>query len=190
MRTISRLSIAGILAAVVACGPAIRITRDPTLPIRTSATYAWGPADGTPTRAERDPRVSSDSVHRRIRQAIDAVLQGRGFSAAPANRADLIVHFHVGVTNKTDSIVNPALRPCTTTPCPQGKFDWGYYGEPERAIQEIDYTEGSLMIDFLSRPSMKLAWRVVGVGDVNENGVSDARLREGIAKLLKKFPND
>jgi hypothetical protein len=179
-----------VMVAVTACGPSITITRDAALPIRAGATYAWGAADGTPTRAERDARVSSDSVHRRIRQAIDAALEARGFTRAPVDRADVIVHFHVGVRSKIDTIGNPALRPCALPACPRGKLDWGYYGEPERAVQEVAYTEGSLMIDFLSRPSMKLAWRVVGVGDVNDNGVSDARLRKGVAKLLEKFPND
>jgi len=188
MRAVGRLFVPAALISMVACGPSITITRDASLPIFPGATYAWGPADGRPTPAELDPRVSSDSVHRRIRQAIDDELRSRGFTPAPADRADLIVHFHVGMRNKIDTIANPA-GPCAITPCPQGKFDWGYYGEPERAVQEIEYTEGSLMIDFLSRPSMKLAWRVVGVGDVNEKGVSDARLRAGIAKLLKKFPN-
>jgi hypothetical protein len=194
MRCLSRLfipvALASAIVAATACGPSITITRDAALPIRAGATYAWGAADGRPTGAELDPRVSSDSVQRRIRTAIDDVLQARGFSPAPADRANVIVHFHVGVRSKIDTIANPAVRPCTSTPCPQGKFDWGYYGAPERAVQEVEYTEGSLMIDFLSRPSMQLAWRVVGVGDAKEQGVSDAQLREGVAQLLKKFPND
>jgi hypothetical protein len=193
MQSVSRLFIPVALAAVStvsACGPSITITRDSTLPIHTGATYAWGVADGRPTSAELDSRVISDSVQRRIRQAIDDVLRSRGYSPVPVDRADMVVHFHVGLRNKIDTIANPALHPCATTPCPQGKFDWGYYGEPERAVEEVEYTEGSLMIDFLSRPSMKLAWRVVGVGDVKDKGITDARLRDGIAKLLEKFPGD
>jgi hypothetical protein len=175
------------LAFVAACAPSIVITRDASFPIYPRSTYAWGLADGAPTRAERDPRVANDSVRTRIEQAVDAELARRGFHKVSFADAQLVVHYHVGVRDRVDTI--PALGfNCAMQPCPATKYEWGYWGEPERAVQEVEYTEGRLMLDFLARPSLKLAWRGMGQGDVKPNSASEAEIRKAVARLLKDFP--
>ena len=184
-RNIRLLAPALVLAA--ACAPSIVITRDASLPIYPRSTYAWGRADDVPTRAERDARVANDSVRTRIEQAVDAELARRGFHEVAFADAQLVVHYHVGVRDRVDTI--PALGfNCAMQPCPATKYEWGYWGEPERSVREVEYTEGRMMLDFLARPSLKLAWRGMEQGDVKPNSASEAEIRKAVARLLKDFP--
>lgn len=175
------------VAFLAACGPSVVITRDATLPIYPRTTYAWGLADGTPTLTERDPRVANDSVRARLEQAVDAELGRRGFRKVAFADAQLLVHYHLGVRDRVDTV--PAAGfPCAISPCPAPKYEWGYWGVPERAIREVEYVEGTIMLDFLARPSLALAWRGMGQGDVTPNSASDAEIRKAVARLLKDFP--
>jgi hypothetical protein len=179
--------LAPVLAFSTACSPSIVITRDASLPIYPRSTYAWGLADGALTRFERDPRVANDSVRTRIEKAVDAELARRGFHRVAFADAQLVVHYHVGVRDRVDTI--PALGfNCAVPPCPAMKYEWGYWGEPERAVREVEYTEGRLMLDFLARPSLRLAWRGMGQGDVKPNSASEAAIGRAVARLLKDFP--
>jgi hypothetical protein len=175
------------VAFLAACGPAVVITRDAALPIYPRTTYAWGLADGTPTLAERDPRAANDSVRTRIEQAVDAEMARRGFRKVAFPDAQLVVHFHVGVRDRVDTIPAPGM-PCATQPCPSPKYEWGYWGVPERAIREVEYVEGTLILDFLARPSLRLAWRGMGQGDVKPNSATDVEIRKAVARLLRDFP--
>lgn len=177
-----------LLLVATACGPAIKITRDESIPIYPRTTYAWGLADGTPTAAELDPRVDNDSVRARIERAVDAELQRRGFTKSSFLEAQLVVHYHVGVRDKVDTLPAENFGTCNSIPCPSPRYDWGYWGSPERAIREVGYEEGSLMIDFLTRPNLKLAWRGAVKEELSPVGQSDSQIRKTVARLLKKFP--
>jgi len=52
----------------------------------------------------------------------------------------------------------------------------------------VGYEEGSLMIDFLTRPNLKLAWRGAVKEELSPVGQSDSQIRKTVARLLKKFP--
>ena len=183
-----RQVVPAILLIAAACGPAIQITRDESIPIYPHATYAWGLADGTRTAAELDPRVDNDSVRVRIERAVDAELQRRGFTKTAFRDAQLIVHYHVGVRDKVDTLPAEHYGPCNSIPCPSPRYDWGYWGTPERAIREVGYEEGSLMIDFLARPSLLLAWRGAASAEVTPASATDAQIRKAVSRLLERFP--
>ena len=179
--------LAPVLTFAAACAPSIVITRNASLPIYPRSTYAWGLADGARTRSERDPRVANDSVRTRIEQAVDAELARRGFHRVAFADAQLVVHYHVGVRDRVDTIPAAGFN-CVVSPCPAMKYEWGYWGEPERAMRAVEYTEGRLMLDFLARPSLQLAWRGISRGDVKPNSASEAEIRKAVARLLKDFP--
>lgn len=170
-----------------ACTPSVTITRDPSIPVYPRATYTWGLADGTPTRGERDPRVEQAAVRGRIEQAVDAELQRRGFRKTSFDSAQLIVHYHVGVEVRVDTLPPEGPESCNAAPCPP-RYDWGYWGGPESYIREVAYEENSLMLDFLARPSLKVAWRGVVKEDFTPESTSERALRRGVAKVLKDFP--
>ncbi|MBI3568592.1 MAG: DUF4136 domain-containing protein [Gemmatimonadetes bacterium] len=175
-----------IATCTVACGPAVTISRDPLLPIAPGATYAWGLADGARGAAERDPKFEADSVRRRIERAVDDELAARGFHKIAFADAQLIVHYHVGAQHMVDTV--RTATPCGGRPCGDPQMEWGYWGAPEAYAREEPYTQGTLMLDFLARPSLKVAWRGTIVGEVTAKSSSDASIRKGVARLLKDFP--
>ncbi len=176
-----------LLAAVAACGPAVTITRDASLPIYPRTTYTWGVADAV-RQAGRGMAPVDDSVRSRVERAVDAELALRGFRKTAFEQAQLVVHYHIGVTRKVELL--PITPACAGRPCNEPPMDWGYWGAPEPPIREVPYTEGSLMLDFLSRPGLALAWRGVIVGEVTDKSSSEAAIRRGVAQLLKRFPSD
>ena len=173
-------------AAVAACAPAVTIVRDAAHPIHPNATYAWGAADGARSAAERDPTLVTDSVRGRIERAIDAELAAKGFRKVAFSDADLIVHYHIGMERKVDTV--RTASPCGPKPCADAQMEWGYWGSPEQQNREVAYAEGSLMVDVLARPSLTVAWRGTIAGEVRANSSSDEHIRKGVARLLAKFP--
>ena len=182
-RTIFVLSLA---ALATACGPAVSITRNATLPIYPSATYAWGLAGGPPVAGERDPSLLADSVRRRIEDAVDAELALHGFRKVAFDSAQLIVHYHVGVKQMVDTL--RLATACVDRPCRDPQIAWGYWGAPEPPIREVPYTQGSLILDVLARPSLQVAWRGTISGEVTGRSSSEATIRRGVARLLRDFP--
>lgn len=185
-RLVLTLVAVAAVAAVAACGPAVTITRDASLPIYPRTTYAWGAVDGPRTAAERDAREVNDSVRARIVRAIDAELALRGFQRVAFDRAQLVVHYHIGVQQRVDTL--RSVPACDGKPCIDGVMSWGFWGAPEASIREVPYAEGSLMLDFLTQPALKLAWRGHIAAEVTDRSSSEAVIRRGIARLLRDFP--
>ena len=176
-----------VLVAMGGCRAQIRITRDESMPIAPGMSYAWGVADGPKSAGERDTRADNDSVRARIEAAVNAELERRGYHRAPAADAQLLVHYHVGVRNRVDTLAVPRVS-CARPPCFEPRIGWGYWGEPERAVREVEYTQGRLMIDVLARPSLRLAWRGVARGEVTAAAASAERIAKIVAQLLERFP--
>ena len=174
-----------LLAA--ACAPSVTITRDSSIPVYPHTTYAWGRADGTPTVGERDPRVEDPAVRARIEQAVDDELQRRGFQKSSFESAQLVVHYHIGVEVRVDTLPPDVPGNCDAVPCPP-RYDWGYWGRPEDEFREVAYEERTLMLDFLARPSLKVAWRGVVREDYTPESLSEREIRRGVSKVLKGFP--
>jgi hypothetical protein len=185
-----RFAFALILPALAACGPSIRITVNPALPIPAQARYAWGRADGPPSRQEIDPRAENPALRVVIEQAIDRELGAKGFVRTSADSATLFIHYHVGIETKVDTIRE---RPddCVSPPC--RPLDWGYWGRPEAGGREVEYVEGSVMVDVMDRTTGALAWRGVAEGDATPSKTPaerERRVGKGIARLLRDFPRD
>jgi hypothetical protein len=177
------------LLALAACGPSIRVTANPSLPIPEHARYAWGRADGPPSPAERHPRAEDPSLRAMIERAVDRELQGKGFVRTVADSATFLVHYHLGITTTIDTL-RERKDDCQSPPC--RATDWGYWGRPELTEREVEYTDGSLMLDVMHRASGALAWRALGRGDATPSRTTadrERRVGDGVARLLRDFPH-
>ncbi|MCU0635955.1 MAG: DUF4136 domain-containing protein [Gemmatimonadaceae bacterium] len=183
--------LAGVLAlcTLVACGPSIRITRPADPPIPAAARYAWGRADGPSTPGERDPRAENPELRAFIERAIDQELRAKGFVRTAPESAQFLVHYHLGIRTVVDT-VRQRSGECGATPCTP--FVWGHWGRPEVAPgREVEYQDGSLMIDVMDRASGRLAWRGLAEGDASPSRTSaerERRVTKGVARLLRDFP--
>jgi hypothetical protein len=187
MRTLVAVVLTGSVLA--ACGPTIRIARNADLPIAAGARYAWGRADGPPSIAEVDPRANDPSVRAQIEASLDRQLLAKGFQRTTSDSAELLVHFHLGVLTRTDTLRTDADA-CESPPC--SRYQWGYWGRPEQSVgREITYDEGSLMFDVMDRQRGLLLWRGLAEGDATPSSTPAARQRridKAIARLLRDFP--
>ena len=69
--------------------------------LRQYHTYMWGPADARPTG---DPRLDNNRfLEERVRMQVEKQLASRGFFKAGSEAPDVLVHYHVNVTQEIDA---------------------------------------------------------------------------------------
>ncbi len=118
---------------------------------------------------------------------MDSALARAGYRQVARANAALLIHYHVGVRNRTDTLVVPPAA-CAGDDC-WTRLKWGYWGEPERNWRITPYTEGRLMIDVLAGPALDVAWRGVATGLVSDDSMTDERITKIVNELLKRFPD-
>lgn len=135
-------------------------------------TYAWGPADALTTG---DPRLDSNPFFReRLQAGVDAQLAARGFEQTDAETADLLLHYHVSMTQRIDvNLVDQR------------------YGYCEDCRPRV-YDTGTLTLDLVDTRTGRLVWR--GWAERSMEGVLDRqesmeqRIDEAVAQILERLP--
>ncbi len=115
-------------------------------------------------------------VVRRIRDAVTAELEAKGLRIS--SNPDFLIAMHGATKEKLDI------------------QDWGYstpraayWGQRDISVQQ--YTEGTLILDFVDAKSKQMIWRGVASGAVDPGATPEQRtkrINDGVAKLLAKFP--
>jgi hypothetical protein len=139
-------------------------------------TYRW---DGGGKMMD-DSLMRDPLLRKRIKRAVDQVLQAKGFALATADDADVAVAIHTGVQER--------MR--VTNWGGYGWYDtwWGPYGG---RVDVSYYTQGTLVIDVVDEASGELAWRGLGEGIVreyNDPEEMEADIHHTVEEILKNFP--
>lgn len=177
------------LVAAVACGPTIRIERDPGAPIAPGSGWTFGLPDGDGLAPEEGAVVPDDSVHRMILRAVEAELVARGFPRVRGDSAALVVHYHVGRRTVADTLPPVREPPRDGVLAPPGS--WGGYGRPESVDDRtVEWEEGMLVVDVISRAHRVVAWRGAIAGEIRESAGRhpEPAIREAVRRLLSRFP--
>ncbi|HEY8160389.1 MAG TPA: DUF4136 domain-containing protein [Methylobacter sp.] len=127
----------------------------------------------------------SPSVEAALRDALRTNLARHGISETSEN-ADLHVVRHVSTKEKL------AVHQSS---------DWGYGGVPygygrygmwtgaPRTYTDVSqYTEGTLILDFVDAKTQKLVFRGIGIGTVSDPETNAERIKEAVEKIVKDFP--
>jgi hypothetical protein len=135
-------------------------------------TYAWGPVDALTTG---DPRLDNNPFFReRLQAAADAQLAGRGFEQTDADTADLLLHYHVSVTQRID--VNLIDQ------------KYGYCED----CRPLVYDAGTLTLDLVDARTGRLVWR--GWAERSIEGILDKQewmerqVDEAVLRILERLP--
>ncbi len=141
---------------------------DPQANFNNLKTFSWL---SFPKKAE-----VNQLVVRRIRDAVTGGLEAKGLRLS--SNPDFLIAMHGATKEKLDI------------------QDWGYsssraayWGQRDITIQQ--YTEGTLILDFVDAKSKQMIWRGVASGAVDPGASPEKRtkrINEGVAKLLAKFP--
>ncbi len=183
IRTFLLLSVL-IIALAIGCGSSIDIKHDYDRgrDFSTLKVYDWFQEPTIIPGNARTAMVRSGLVVKRIRDAVDSQLSAKGLMKDSSNPSFLIIK-HLGLDDKINVT------------------DWGYsygsYGRyyggawGGRTIDVYQYTEGTLILDFIDPRTKELIWRGVATGTVDRDRPREERekrLNEAIAKILAKFP--
>ena len=155
---------------VLSCSPVtVSHDYDPQTNFNKLKTFTW-------MRIPRKANVNQLMV-KRIKDAVTRELVAKGLSENSRN-PDFLIAMHGATKEKLDI------------------QDWGYsspraayWGQRDITVQQ--YTEGTLILDFVDAKSKEMIWRGVASGAVDPGASPEKRtkrINEGVAKLLAKFP--
>ncbi|MDB4433388.1 DUF4136 domain-containing protein [bacterium] len=142
-------------------------------------TFAWIPE---PQKTTGDPRLDNSLLDQRIRKAVDAQLQFKGYEKQPAPPADFFIAYHLSIESKIDvSVVNG-----------YGGVGWGrYWGGGIGYTSVTEWDQGSIVLDFLEPKTRNLIWRGVARAEIYFDSTPEEReerTNKAIRKILERFP--
>jgi hypothetical protein len=178
------------LAAITACAPSVTVSRDPSAPIAPGSSWAWGAPDGDGLAPEEGALLPTDTAHQLFTAAIESELIAKGFPRVRGDSAALVVHYHIGRRTVQDTLpaVNVPQRDGGAITAPGS---WGGYGRPESVDDRtVEWEEGMLIVDVISRAQRVVAWRGAIMGEIPEAAGADPgpAIRAAVRRLLREFP--
>jgi hypothetical protein len=154
---------------------------DRSIPFGTYHTYALEPPPQAPP--------FSPSADAALRNTLRETLAAKGIREVPTtDKPDLAVVPHITLQQKS------SVQQYTDWGYRGGAWPYygGYYGvwagAPTTYTTINNYTEGTLLLDFVDNSKQKLVFRGVGKGTM-ENPESNAKkIEEAVRKIVEKFP--
>jgi hypothetical protein len=140
-------------------------------------TFAWMPSDQPAGSGAQQARLSNDLFTQRLRRAVNANLEAKGYSIDTED-PDFVVVYHTGVQDKVN---------VTNWGYTYGPY-WGPWGQ---SVDVHQYTEGTLIIDFIDWETKNLIWRGTAQKALSNRPDPDrveSVLQEIVDKTLKPFP--
>jgi hypothetical protein len=176
-RVAASLAVAAAALAAGCSSVSVATDYDESADFGSMRTYAWmAHAPGEPP-----PFAGNTIVEKRVTGAVERELGARGFFRDDASPTFLVVT-HTVTREHTD---------VTTWPSSWG-YGWhGRHGHSwgwDEHVEVTQYTEGTLVLDFVRPGSQDLLWRGVARAVVDENTGSQAFVDEVVGKLLADFP--
>jgi len=113
----------------------------------------------------------SPFVFQRAQQTTEEFLVNKGYTKNTKN-PDFLIVYHAGTQDKVN--VN----------------SWGYgYGRWGGGVDVYQYTQGTLIIDFVDNATHDLFWRGSATGTVSDSGSANQnKIDSAIQKILAKYP--
>ena len=170
------------VAVAVALAPALLLAQKVSYDYDKSATFAtyktYAHKDGT--------KVGQPLIDDRIVSAIDTQLAAKGFTKSESN-PDVFVVYHVAFDKQKDiSTFSSGYAGG------YGPYGWGWGGGMSTSTTQVrDILVGTLVIDLADAKTKQLAWRGMGVKEVNTQANPEKRdksINEAVKKIFKNYP--
>lgn len=157
-----------------ACSSRIQAAYDRDTDFRTYTSWCW--MQGCEFTFSGPEYLDKDRVRTGIQDAISAEMADRRL-LKDDNNPDLLVDFHITVTDETSVLYHP-------------DFDNDFL-RPSEGVkrEEIRYLKGTLIVDMADRSSGRMVWRSVAIGYYDTHPeITEENIRRGIHRALKGFP--
>ena len=182
MKTHSRFFLLLSASALAACS-SVTVTTDydHSASFAKYKTYSLAPATHDQTLAP--------SGEAALRDALKTHLSARGMSETDQAKADLDVVRHVFLEEKTSThqYTNWGYGYQSGWPYRYGTYGM-WSGAPQTYVDVTNYTEGTLVLDFVDTHTKKLVFRGTGVAVVGKSGTNADKIREAVAKIVADLP--
>ena len=150
---------------------------DHDLNFTTLKTFQWMSVSKDALTPNASANMLQNSlVDNRFRGAVKTQLEAKGLTEASAN-PDFFIMYHTGTQEKVD-----------VTNYGYGYGRWGGYGGGTDVHQ---YTQGTLILDFVNPATKQLIWRSVATGalaDRPDPATIEQKINGIVQEMLAKFP--
>jgi Domain of unknown function (DUF4136) len=167
--------IAFLLAPALALAQKVSYDYDKAASFSTFKTYAH--KDGT--------KVGQPLIDDRIVAAIDSQLSAKGLTKVEEN-PDVFVVYHIAFDKQKD------ISTFSTGYGGYGPYGWGWGGGMGSTTTQVrDILIGTLVIDIADAKQKKLAWRGMGVKEVDTQANPEKRdksINNAVKKIFKNYP--
>jgi hypothetical protein len=158
---------------------------DPGTDFTKHTTFAWETVEQTTTG---DPRLDDNPFFdSRVRSAVERQLSLRGLDPAPAENADLMLHYHMFVEHRERINVDAIDRELDEA---RGYSIFNRNVDVEVYVNEYD--EGTLMIDFADAADKHIMWRgwakLVVTDVIDDRERLDSRIGQAVEKIIALYP--
>jgi len=162
--------------------PALATAQKVTYDFNKSANFAafktYSHKDGT--------KVGQSLIDERIVNSIDAAMAVKGFTKVDAN-PDVFVVYHVAFDKEKDISTYSSGYAGG-----YGPYGWGWGGGMGTTSTQVrDILVGTLVIDIADAKQGQLAWRGMGVKEINTTAKPDKRdksIKSAVDKIFKNYP--
>lgn len=174
-----------VMAVVFAGCSSVSVRRDYDTAVDYSnlKTFAWQHAMQPETG---NPRIDDDLIDSRIRNAVEANLQLKGFRQVDKADADLLVAYFIGFNRRISSSGGSVSMGMTRSSAGRA----GSVGLSSGS-QVSDFEEAHLTIDIILADSDLTVWRGTGTrrtsSSTNPQRITD-RVNDAVKRILAKFP--
>jgi hypothetical protein len=171
------LAIAGLLAPAIVLAQKTSYDYDKTANFAAFKTYAH--KDGT--------KVGQPLIDQRIVDAIDAQLAAKGLTKAESD-PDVFVVYHMAFDKEKD------ISTYSSGYGGYGPYGWGWgggWGGGTTTTQVRDILVGTLVIDIADAKKGQIAWRGVGVKEIDTQASPEKRdksINNAAKKIFKNYP--
>ncbi len=184
MKTLfSKLSCLVVICTFAACS-SVRVTTDydPSVSFEKYKTYSLAPA----TRGQRLAPTSEMA----LRDSLQNALAARGITEASENKADLAVVRHVFLQERVsvEQYTDWGYGFRGGWPYAYGYYDM-WPGAPITYVDVHQYTEGTLVLDFVDNRTKKLVYRGTGTAVVGGPQSNARKVEEAISKIVAGMPS-
>ena len=162
----------GLLSFLVGCSPVYQVSYDYDRTVNFSRLrrYDWMAASENLSINKLDLR--------RIRNAVDSVLQAKGLEKS-SDRPDFLIEAKLVKKEETD--------------VSSWGHNFGFYGAPwwGRELYVYRYEEGTLILDAVKSGSKELLWRGAAKANLDLPTTPEERdhlINEAVQKMLSRFP--
>ena len=173
------------VAAVAGCSTVqVRSTASPNASLSQLRTFAFM----TPVREDtRAAQLAESPAGQQIRNQITQDLVDKGYTPAPAGVApDFLVAYRGLLERKTDIQSWPYAGPGWGWGWGWGWGGWAW-GGPDVTISQ--YTEGTLVVDFVDPRTHQVVWRGTATSVVSHpHNPNLQKVAKAVDKLMKRLP--